>query len=120
MVHPGFHDKPRGKLTYERRRESTAWIAPEEGARYYCGAFQGGRTERYLEAVGVMAAQIDTDTAKGITAVWHDESHWNRYLIDHPPTLELSPSYCWYPDGRSRGFEGKIAVMLKDAAVMRA
>lgn len=119
-VHPGFHDRPRGKFTYERRPESTAWIAPEEGARYYCGAFQGGRTERYLEAVGVMAAQIDTDTAKGITAVWHDESHWNRYLIDHRPTLELSPSYCWYPDGRSREFEGKIAVMLKDAAVMRA
>jgi hypothetical protein len=27
---------------------------------------------------------------------------------------------CWYPEGRSKEVEGKIAVMLKDAAVMRA
>jgi histo-blood group ABO system transferase len=119
-VHPGFHDKPREKFTYERRQESTACIEPDDGIRYYCGAFQGGRTERYLEAVDMMAERIDKDTAKGITAVWHDESHWNRYLIEHPPTLELCPSYCWYPDGRSRDFEGKIAVVLKDAALMRA
>jgi hypothetical protein len=31
----------------------------------------------------------------------------------------LSPSYCWYPDGRSKEFEGKIAVVLKDARRMR-
>ena len=67
-----------------------------------------------------MAEQIDADSTRGITAVWHDESHWNRYLVDHPPTLELSPSYCWYPDGRSSAFEGKIAVVLKDAREMRA
>jgi hypothetical protein len=112
-VHPGFHDKPREKFTYERRQESTACIEPDDGIRYYCGAFQGGRTERYLEAVDMMAERIDMDTAKGITAVWHDESDWNRYLIEHPPTLELCPSYCWYPDGRSRDFEGKFAVVLK-------
>jgi histo-blood group ABO system transferase len=119
-VHPGFYDKPREKFSYERRRESAAWIAADEGSRYFCGAFQGGRASAYLEAARVMAERIDEDHAKGITAVWHDESHWNRYLIDHPPTLELSPAYCWYPDGRSKGFEGKIAVVLKDAAAMRA
>lgn len=67
----------------------------------------------------MMADWIDEDAARGITAVWHDESHWNRYLIDREPSLILSPSYCWFPDGRSKAFEGKIAVVLKDAAVMR-
>ncbi len=119
-IHPGFHDKPREKFTYERRQQSTAWVAPHEGTRYFCSAFQGGKTPRFLEAVRTMAEQIDADTDNGITAVWHDESHWNRYLIDHPPTLVLPPSYCWYPDGRSRGFKGRIAVVLKDAALMRA
>lgn len=118
-LHPGFHDQPRAKFTYERRRESRAWVAPEEGTRYFCGAFQGGKTERFLEAARMMAEWIDKDAAHGITAVWHDESHWNRYLIDHEPSLALSPSYCWYPDGRSKEFEGKIAVVIKDAAVMR-
>ena len=118
-LHPGFHDKPRAKFTYERRPQSSAMIPPEEGTSYFCGAFQGGRTGKYLEAVRVMAERIDADEAAGVTAVWHDESHWNRYLVDCPPTLILSPSYCWYPDGRSRDFEVKIAVVLKDAAAMR-
>lgn len=118
-LHPGFHDKPRAKFTYERRPESTAWISPEEGTHYFCGAFQGGSATSYLKAACTMAERIDADEAKGITAVWHDESHWNRYMIDQKPTLILSPSYCWYPDGRSKDFEGKIAVVLKDAAAMR-
>jgi histo-blood group ABO system transferase len=118
-LHPGFHDKPREKFTYERRAESAARISPDEGIRYYCGAFQGGCTASYLKAARTMAEWIDADEARGITAVWHDESHWNRYLIDHEPPVILSPSYCWYPDGRSKGFEGKIAVVNKDAAAMR-
>ena len=119
-LHPGFHDKPRPKFTYERRSESAARVFPEEGTHYFCGGFQGGSAASYLQAACTMAERIDADQAKGITAVWHDESHWNRYLIDHEPTLVLSPSYCWYPDGRSKDFEGKIAVVLKDAAAMRA
>ncbi|MEI6178760.1 MAG: glycosyltransferase [Verrucomicrobiota bacterium] len=119
IVHPGFHDKPRAKFTYETRRQSTAYIAPHEGSHYYCGAFQGGTTGAYLDAVRTMAENIDCDMSGGITAVWHDESHWNRYLIDRRPSLVLSPSYCWYPDGRSAEFEGKVAVVLKDAARMR-
>ena len=119
VVHPGFHDQPRERFTYERRAESAAWIGPDEGRRYYCAGVQGGGREPFLAAVRQMAARIDADTARGITAVWHDESHWNRYLIDHPPSVELSPSYCWYPDGRSAEFEGRIAVVPKDAEEMR-
>ena len=119
-LHPGYHDKARDSFTYEIRRESTACIGPDEGTHYYCSGFQGGRTSRFLDAVCTMAEKIDQDASRGITAAWHDESHWNRYLIDHPPSVVLSPSYCWYPDGRSSSFPGKIAVVLKDTALMRA
>ena len=37
---------------------------------------------------------IDADAAAGIVPRWHDESAWNRYLIDHPPTLTLGCDYC--------------------------
>lgn len=117
--HPGFHDKPRPRFTYERRQESNAFIGDAEGTHYFCGGFQGGSAASYLRASSILSQRIAADQAKGITAVWHDESHWNRYMIDQKPTLILSPSYCWYPDGRSKDFEGKIAVVLKDAAAMR-
>ena len=119
VIHPGFHAKARQEFTYETRSESTAFISPNEGSHYFCGACQGGRTPDYLKAVRHMAEKIDEDERNGIVARWHDESHWNRYLIDHPPSLILSPSYCCYPDGRSADFEPRISVVLKDAASMR-
>ena len=39
---------------------------------------------------------IEADRANGVTAVWHDESHLNRYLRAHPPK-RLTPAYC-YPE----------------------
>lgn len=119
VIHPGFHDKTRQQFTYESRSESTAFISPNEGSHYFCGACQGGTTAEYLKAVRHMAEKIDEDERNGIVARWHDESHWNRYLIDHPPSLILSPSYCCYPDGRSADFEPRISVVLKDAKLMR-
>jgi len=120
VLHPGFHDKPRAKWTYECRPQSAAFVGPDEGSHYFAGGFQGGEKDCYLGAVREMADQISRDSGRGLTAVWHDESHWNRYLIDHPPDLVLSPSYCWYADGRCKEFEGRIAVVPKDAGVMRA
>lgn len=35
------------------------------------------------------------DQANGIEAVGHDESHLNRYLLDHKPTKVLSPEDLW-------------------------
>ena len=37
---------------------------------------------------------IDIDYSKDLIAVWHDESHMNRYFIDNTPTKILDPSYC--------------------------
>ena len=69
IIHPGFHDQPREKFTYERRPESSACIQPWEGSRYYCSGVQGGKTEVFLAAVAGMAEQIDADGAAGIIAV---------------------------------------------------
>jgi histo-blood group ABO system transferase len=80
---------------------------------------QGGRPAAYLAAVEAIAAAVDEDAARGITAVWHDESHWNRYLVDHPPDVELSPAYCT-PEGSRMPFSHRILALTKDHAAMRA
>jgi len=52
----------------------------------------------------VLRERIAHDEHRGITAIWHDESHWNRYLIDVPTDIELAPLYCspesWNTPGR--------------------
>lgn len=78
----------------ETNPQSTAGFpADRSNPRYYCGGFQGGSTAAYLQACHTISANIDKDDARRILAKWHDESHWNRYLLDHPPAVVLSQSY---------------------------
>jgi histo-blood group ABO system transferase len=68
---------------------------------YAAGGFQGGKTEIFIKAMKEMKRAIDKDLEKGYIARWNDESHWNKYLFDHPEEVQrgvvLSPSYV-YPD----------------------
>lgn len=97
-AHPGYVGR-RG--TYEERRESAAYVAPGEGAVYYCGGFVGGERTEFLRLANAIRTSVDRDAKQGIIARWHDESHLNRYLVDRPPDLTLSPSYC-YPANAHR------------------
>jgi histo-blood group ABO system transferase len=98
--HPGYHVR-NTHGTPETNRQSAAFV---EGLRtYFCGGFNGGTSAAYLQMAETIAAGIDSDKAKGIIAVWHDESHLNRYLFDHPPARILSPSFC-YPEGYGGGY----------------
>lgn len=119
-VHPLFYDKPREMLVgYEERSESKAYIPPDKGQRYYQAAFFGGRTENFMSISTELAECIDSDLSRGIIAKWHDESHLNRFFADNPPSVELTPAYC-YPEGMSLPFEPKIIGLKKNNAMMRA
>lgn len=92
--HPGFVGR-RG--TYETRRQSTAFIDGSEGSQYFAGGFNGGSRDEFLKMAATISENIHVDLEKNFIAVWHDESHVNRYFVDNPPTAILSPSYC-YPE----------------------
>lgn len=64
---------------------------------YYAGGFQGGKAKEWIKAMKVMKASIDKDFTKNYVAIWNDETHWNRYLFENPPSVVLTPSYI-YPD----------------------
>lgn len=66
---------------------------------YFAGGFQGGRTEAWIAAMKVMKKNIDDDFAKNYVAQWNDESHFNKYMFEHPDDRDviLTPSYT-YPD----------------------
>jgi histo-blood group ABO system transferase len=114
-LHPGFIGK-RG--SYETDPRSLACVYPTEGAYYFAGGFYGGKSEEVLKICRVLSERIDQDLKDGVIAVWHDESHWNRYCIDHPPTVVLTPSYC-YPESWQLGFRKRLLALDKDHHAFR-
>ncbi|XP_051690361.1 histo-blood group ABO system transferase 2 isoform X2 [Oryctolagus cuniculus] len=94
-LHPAFYTANRKAFTYERRRRSQAYIPWDEGDFYYIGAFFGGSVAEVQQLTSACHQAMMVDKAKGIEAVWHDESHLNKYLLHHKPTKVLSPEYLW-------------------------
>jgi histo-blood group ABO system transferase len=116
--HPGFYNKPRSQYTYETRKESHACINGDEGTWYVCGGFYGGTVKEILSYWERVIQDVDDDLKRGMIAVWHDESHWNRYCVDHRPTKLLSPSYC-YPERWKLPFRKRLLALDKDHGALR-
>ncbi len=117
--HAYLYGKPPEEFLYERNPASTAYIAMGDGKVYLQTAFFGGRYKNMLEMATDRRDAIEADYANHLVAVWHDESHFNRYVHDHPSTLILSPSYC-YPEGSDMPFAPRILALDKDHAVIRS
>jgi histo-blood group ABO system transferase len=78
--------------------KSTACIYPNEKmVSYFAGGFQGGTRERFLDMCRSISKNIAIDEKNGVMALWHDESHLNRYCVTHIPETILSPSFI-YPE----------------------
>lgn len=92
VLHPGFQDKPRELFTYDENPLSSAYISKNEGEHYFMGGFNGGKSDAYLSLIRSLDKNIKADLDRNIIALWHDESHLNRYFIDHPCKI-LSKSY---------------------------
>lgn len=112
VQHPGEYNKKPQRYSYDRNPKSTAYIPKGEGKYYIFGAVNGGKAEAYLNLIKELKKNIDTDKSNNVIAKWHDESHINRYIIEHDNWLMLSPSY-GYPEGWNIPFEPKILVREK-------
>ncbi|BDC34778.1 hypothetical protein Noda2021_07360 [Candidatus Dependentiae bacterium Noda2021] len=99
--------------TYETRSISTACVKADEGTHYFAGGFNGGSSKEFLKMACTITANIEKDLEHGFIALWHDESHLNRYFIDNKPTLILCPDYC-YPEGWDLPYNPKLVALLKD------
>lgn len=86
--------------TYETDHKSTSYVADNEGKVYYGGGFWGFSYFEFVRVINKAIYMIDEDKKNNIIPIWHDESVINRYLIDNPPTLVLSPSY-HYPENNN-------------------
>ena len=123
-MHPYQSFYPKEQRTYDRNPQSHAYVPQgKEGELYYAGGFNGGSTEKFLEMSKVIAERVTDDLQRGVIALWHDESQMNRYLIDNPPTLSLTPSYCFAEEQMQNPdypYEPKIIALKKDHNELRS
>lgn len=98
---------------FETDKKSTAYVGDDEGDVYYAGGFWGGAAPAVLEMARRLRRNIERDLSRGHIALWHDESHLNRYLIDHPPKV-LSSAYCRPEQIFRLPFKAKIVVLYKE------
>lgn len=94
VLHPGYINSV--EKPYERNIISTACVENGINANYYQGCLYGGLKDKFLEMCHTLKDNIDEDFKKDHIAIWHDESHINKYFIDHPPK-SLPPMYA-YPE----------------------
>ena len=113
--HPGYTGQ-RG--TPETNPQSLACVYLHEEMQYFAGGFNGGKSEEYLKMANKLSENIDIDYSKGIIAIWHDESHMNRYFIDNKPTKILDPSYC-YPESWNLLYVKKLLALDKNHSEIR-
>ena len=113
--HPGFLNK---MGSYETNKKSKAFVKLKNAKLYYAGGFWGGKTNEVLKMCDEITRRIRIDLKKKIIAVWHDESHLNRYFIDHPPTNTLSVSYC-YPESWNLPYIKRLVALDKNHSELR-
>ncbi|XP_046905077.1 alpha-1,3-galactosyltransferase 2-like [Hypomesus transpacificus] len=95
LLHAHFYRYPRDLFTYDRNPNSTAYMKAGAGDFYYHAAVFGGTWQNVLALTESCYRTILEDKSRGVEALWHDESHLNKYLWLHKPSRVLSPEYCW-------------------------
>jgi len=99
---------------FETNPKSTAYMTNEQAYCYYRGCMFGGTSTAFIRICQALKENIDEDAQKGITAIWHDESHINRYFLDHPPkTLDLRYIFAEEWKSQEKGLQPHIIMRDK-------
>ena len=92
--------------------KSTAYIPFDSGAYYVQGCINGGTSAAYLKLCDECSKNIHTDLDNGIVAVWHDESHLNKYILNKN-SLILGCNYLW-PENFSASRPNDVKIIQRD------
>lgn len=107
VQHPGFIN---GGGTFEFRKKSRASVNPttDNLTVYWQGCLWGGKAASVISLCEELSDRTSKDLVDGIIAVWHDESHLNKFFVDNADNVHtLSASYA-YPEKWELPIEKKI------------
>lgn len=82
----------------ETNPASTAYIPERHRCLYVQGCLWGATGSSIEYMVNTMKNNIDIDMKNNVMAIWHDESHLNKFIVDHrTDSAVLNPSLA-YPE----------------------
>ncbi|HIF39363.1 MAG TPA: hypothetical protein EYQ69_09340, partial [Gemmatimonadetes bacterium] len=106
--------------TFELDTRSTANIfdGKYDLRHYRQGCFWGGKSSWIVSMVQKLESNVDKDSENDITAVWHDESHMNKYFLENNQfVFTLHPGFATPQEGYEHikeNFETMMVHLHKD------
>lgn len=112
VLNAGYYNQTAFRYPYERNIKSKAFIPfnLKNKYKYVIGGLNGGKSEDYIRFSEICHNNILTDSTNNILAIYHDESHINRFYFDFGGKL-LDSSYA-YPEGYKLPF--KPIILIRD------
>jgi len=93
VQHPGFIGKI-GTFETDTRSLANIFDGYYDLSNYWQGCLWGGKSTEFVKMVEELEAKVDEDYEKGIVAVWHDESHMNKYFLQRKSSVKtLHPGF---------------------------
>lgn len=101
--------------TFETNLNSRASVVKEDDiSTYWQGCFWGGRKEKFLQLCEELESRVNEDLTNNVIALWHDESHLNKYFIENKKDVAtFDPGYAC-PSNWYNVFNRKIIHLVKD------
>jgi histo-blood group ABO system transferase len=116
VKHPAFVGRPG---TFETNSGSKAYVPEHLRGTYFAGGFFGGSAKGFFAICESCQRSQQADARRGIMAVWHDESHLNRYFAFNPPAITLSHYYCFDERSLREDLPIKYVARRKNHAKLR-
>lgn len=94
---------------WETNKKSAAYTKRKDRNNYVCGGTWMGSRESIIKLVRELSQKVEEDQARDVIALWHDESHLNRWSAKNNFTL-LNPQFCY--DGSYPGL-GSLPPLIR-------
>lgn len=76
--------KSHDEFDYERNPKSKSYIPYGRGLHYFHAGLIGGRVKETIEMFEICEKMMDDDLAQNFIPKFHDESVFNKYVLDRP------------------------------------
>ena len=92
------HDKLPGAFETNESSNAALDLEKYQPQVYYQGCFWGGKVPEVCAMIDELTYRTNDDLKRKIVAIWHDESHINRYFIENQDQVHTFGSEFAYPE----------------------